>query len=252
MVTAYDNRMIDYGRRMLASFRRFNPAIPMYFCDFGGLDDRQHLIDLGVEVLTSPMPVPKVRPNFWDCLLATFVDQLEWDRLLWIDADTLVLRPIAPALMHDVDFVGHGDRDNNGVMLTCGWDKETMRCTPGVGWIKFASGLWSTSSREMLDTMRTRIKKQHYSPTRDSDLITSVVNQGCYTYRQLDSFTWNFSRNLIPLAKFNGESVYYEMDGRTYHPFTAGFSRVPVNGRDVRLESDELKRWYRGKVSRKW
>ena len=248
MVSAFTGDMADYGLRMYRSFRRFNPDVPMFFADWHDCPRLPELVTTGVQVLRADFAViPAKHPRFRDMLLWPFVKALEWDALVWIDADTMILRPLTSLWTGTVDFAGHPDRDNNGMVLRTGWNGAKFCCVPGNDWAKFASGVWMTRNRALLLDCYRRTMAGHHRG-RDSDVLTAVVNECGYSYHQLDGNLWNFGRQLIDLARYDGKRISYTLDGKTYEPYTAGFSRVPVNGVDVRLTSDALDEFYREQV----
>lgn len=250
MVSAFNDQLASYGLRMYRSFHRFNKDIPMFFADFGDMGRISSLEKLGVRVLPQPhKAIPKARANFRDMLLYPYVKDWSWDRLLWVDADTLVCRPFDPLWLPNVDFAGHPDRDSSGLLLTCDYDYEHNRAMPGITWAKFATGIWVTRNVDFLKDCYVAVKEGRFGQ-RDSDLVTMVANGGDYSYYQLDGNLWNFSRDIVPLASYDGEHIYYKQGGRTYHPYAVGFSRVPRDGRDRRLTSRAIGQFYRERILR--
>jgi hypothetical protein len=259
MVSAFDLPFYDYGVRMYRSFARFNPTVPMHFAHFRrrgepALHEWQlaELARLGVRVLDVAGEW-RVRPYFWDMLLAPAFSGIEWDALMWIDADTMILRPLDPAWKCRVDFAGHPDRHDCGLVTMCnivGGKVITTDANPQHA--KFATGLWVCRSRKLLEAMREYVEHKqppvgHLMDANDSDAVTMLVNAGPYTYEQLNGYEWNFSRAMIPKARYRDGQITYREDGRTWRPYTAGFSRVPVipRVRDIRLGSAALDQFYR-------
>lgn len=247
MISAFDDRLADYGFRMYRSFQRFNPDINCFFANFGTMSRTAELAQMGVRVIPKPAIVPEKRPNFYDALLWPFVEQVEWDKLLWVDADTLICRPLDPIWQYEVDFVGHPDRLKSGLVLTCDYDGQKCACTDGLRMAKFATGIWVTRNVDLLKEVWTRMKRNGHG-LRDSDLFTAVVHAGGFSYAQLNGTLWNFSRDIVPLAQYDGEHIYYRERGRTYHPYAVGFSRVPIKGKDQRLTSPAIDQFYKERI----
>jgi hypothetical protein len=250
MVTAYDHGFADYGLRMFKSFQRFNPTVPMCFADFSrpgwtvGVKTAE-LERMGVTILKTVESFPTVRHNYWDMMLLPFVDRYEWDALMWIDADTLVLRDLEPAwAFKGIDFTGHPDRRDGQWETRCSVLND--RIVPGDDHPRFASGLWVCRSRRMLADMDAWVKEAKPLRGRDSDAITAIVN-GHYTWKQLDGPQFNFGRELIPQAELYRRRIRYRLDGKVVYPHLAAFSRVPVvpGIRDERMRSDALDKFYR-------
>jgi hypothetical protein len=254
MVSAYDRPFFDYGIRMYRSFARFNPHVPRYFVRFvirgkEPLDESQvaAIRDLGVKVLTVEGNWP-CTPHFWDMLLWPALKDIDWDAMMWVDADAMILRPVDPVWWPRVDFVAIPDRDNDGLRTIC--DIRNGRIIPGDGpYAMFASGTWVTRSRKLLQHFYDYIDAD--PPTRtenDQAEMTKIVNLGDYTYEQLNGYLWCFARQMIPLAKYSGNQITYSEHGRTWRPYKAAFSRVPIDGREHRLTSPALEQFYAEQV----
>ena len=256
MVAAYDTPFLEYGRRMYRSFARFNPRVPRHFVHFrrNGRDALTpdqigELADMGVVILDGG-DYPD-HPRFWDMLLWPAVKGLAWDSLMWVDADTMILRPLTDCWRGGFDFVGHPDRENYGLRTHCSISKNNW-ILDGIDCARFSTGLWVVSSRKLLKAFYDFVTKTPTGGDRDSDGVTIVVNQGPYTYRQLCGYRWNFSRALITRAEYRGGKIYYREDGREWQPYTAGFSRVPVipGVRDERMSSPAIDQFYKEQVER--
>lgn len=244
MVSAFDDKLADYGVKMYRSFARFNPGVPMFFCDYGDMTRTAELEALGVKLLRAKCELPKKHPRFRDMMLLPFLEDVPWDGVLWIDADTLVLRPLGAIWEIDADIIGHPDRADGGLLRTCDYDKARHCCIPGTRWQKFASGVWATRQPAVLLMMwNTMLTGRHAG--RDSDVLTAVANCGEFTAHQLDGNFWNFGRQLIPLAENCSGRVVACIDGNYYRPYVAAFSRVPVDGKDIRPRSAALDKFYR-------
>lgn len=254
MVSAFDRAFLDYGVKMYRSFAKFNPTVPMCFADFSqhgwsAIKDLRPLTSIGVTILRPTETVPTVRHNFWDMLLLPFVDGYEWDAMMWLDADTLVLRDLEPAWAHPkVDYTGHPDRRDGDWVKRC--SVVSGRVVPGDDKTRFASGLWVCRNRKLLADMYEWVRANRPVVGRDSDAITAVVNDGSYSHYQLDGSRFNFGRELIPQAEYHRRRIRYRLADRWVYPYIAAFSRVPVvpGVRDERMRSDALDRFYQEQV----
>jgi len=247
IVSAFDGAFADYGLRMFRSVRHWHPDVRCIFADWGDMPRMDELRQLGVEPLTADLSrLPRKNPRFRDLMLWEFVKILPWRWLVWIDADTLVLRPIDKLWSHtDADFIGHPDRNERGLILRCSYDCNRWQCVEGDRMLKFAAGVWATQNRALLyDCQQRVVNRQHRG--RDSDVLTAAVYYNLLHARQLNGHYWNFGRQLIETALYDVEKqrVYYEFEGIRYETFVAAFSRVPVNGVDVRQTSPAIEQFY--------
>src|SRR2546421_5218920 len=112
---------------MYLSLKLFHPELPLYAGDLGLTStQRRALAVLGVSVLDTPRAeVIRARElplTYGHFLLHAYLSEagVAWDSVLWIDADTLVLRPIDEIFEHDVDVAGHPGRNVHGPIFTLG------------------------------------------------------------------------------------------------------------------------------------
>lgn len=233
MVCAFtgDHFWFDMACRMYQSFRRFNPNTLMHYCDFGWFtcEQRSALAALGVRQLTREGSAMVKYKNALDLLLWDFVKDLAWDRVMWIDADTLVLAPLEHLFCEPLDFIGHPGRNENGLITV----EDNM--------IRFATGMFVVGDRRIL-------KRTYAVALRDPGIYASsmpttrIVTNG-FTYRQLNGDVYNFSRDIIPLAEFRDGRISYRLNGETIYPKTAGFSRLGGPD-DARHSSPALEQFY--------
>lgn len=235
MVSAFDAKFMAYGVRMYSSFQRLNPNTKVYFADLGILsEDNMAILDrMGVGILKAESDFADFKGGRGciDQFMEDFVKHMEWDRMMWMDADTMVLRPLEHLFNKDFDFLGHPDRNHDGLLLK------------NKGRDRFASGMYVMRSRKLLAEYRAKIKHKPHA-TADDHMLTDAVHEGLYSYQQLDGNLFNFSRDAIPLARYDPQKrmVYYDWRGNRYYPYTAGFSR---SRGDVRHDADGIEAFYR-------
>jgi len=213
---------------MYKSFKKFN-STPMYF---GNIDctkkQLQELKDLGVTIVETDISLLKENKlsfNFIDWFIYQYLIKVKYDKVMWIDADTMVLQNIEELFVGTEDFIGHPGRNNKGPILVEG------------GMTRFAGGVWVGTQRviNMLWFFIQEIKHQK----AESMLLTRLLYQNGIVTRQLDPSIWNFSRELIKEAKVDKEGKIYYDDN--IYPKTIGFSK---NNKKIRCEVKVIDDWY--------
>jgi hypothetical protein len=223
---------------MYQSFARFNKNTPMHFADLNILapEKKDALRKMGVTVLEADTDFGQFKGAraCIDMFMEDFVKDLEWDGMMWMDADTLVLRPLEHLFDMPFDFIGHPGRNKKGLIL-----KEE-------GLVRFATGMYVVHNRDFLRDYH-KMWKKHRTAQADSMICTRVVNQD-YTFKQLDGRLYNFSRDIIPMARFDDRTkmIYYATRERRFYPYTAGFSRAAGG----RKQGKALDRFYREVICR--
>lgn len=191
------------------------------------LTSEQHKIlqDIGVTRLSKSSSDSVTYKCCVNLLIEDYVDGIRWDSLMWVDADTMILRPLNEVfeLLMRYDFVGHPGRDKKGLIV----EENNMT--------RFATGMWGTSSKQLVKDLRC-LARRYKNAKVDSRLVTKLVNEQ-YSFYQLDGNTYNFSRNIIPLAKFVDKHIEYNIGKHKYLPYTAGFSQC-TNGSGRRNSKD--------------
>lgn len=259
MISAFDHAFYGYAERLFESLHVFNPGLDRYAGDLGLLpQDRAGLERMGVRVVsharTDLLRQHRLSLCFGDFLVWSFLANIQFDQVLWIDADTLILRPLEPALQacpRPQGLVGHPGRHRLGPIWTM---EARFQAAPGsthrdfidrhIGWTDgpyLATGLWLTNDRAFLRSLDDLIDVM-YGLTVDSPVFSAVAHHRHLPIVQLDPDLWNFSRDLVCQARLvNGEIVY----GSDLRPYTVSFSRTDD---DTRLGSHGIEHFYRNVI----
>lgn len=224
---------MGYAKKMYRSFQKFHPSIPMYCCDFGLREqDKDELKAIGVTILSRNASYPIADGRCYDLVLIEFVEDLTWDRMMWVDADTMFLDSVAPLFDLDYDFVGHPGRNRKGLTYSpadTGFYKKGVYKSKFPDGCYYSTGMWITRSRALLrDFQQWMIG--HPETTFDSIPATEIVNEK-YTHYQLDGHLYNFSRDVVCRGQYVNQKICYWEDGQLHWPLTVGFSTLDNGSR---------------------
>lgn len=255
-ISVFDSKYFEYAVRMYISLRAFNPKLSLFAGDLGLEEKQRKLLEaLDVKVLKSEkakiLKNRKLSLTFSDFLLHSYLNGINWEKVVWIDADTLILDEISEVFFYDVDVVGHPGRCSSCTLYKF---KEALPYYPGADkWLAkklpcpedskyFATGLWCTRSHHFLEFLDSLLD---YIPSQipgDSPVFTAALHYLGLTCHQLDPSVWNFSRELVAEAKFfNGRITY----GDGMFPKTVGFS---FTDKGIKLSSPEIDKFYNLKI----
>lgn len=240
-ISAFDSGFFNYALRMYTSLRAWHPDLPMYAGDLGLQPRQVELLEsMGVKVLQTQrshvLHHNHLRLCFGDFLLHSFLvnNSIAFDKVLWIDADTLILKPINLAWELQADVVGHPGRHAGGPIWTMGerWKlfpgtchREELKAI-GIDWPSdaapyIATGLWCTSSKPFLKVLDESLDKL-FGLTDDSPVFSAIADAYDLDVFQLEPETWNFSRQMVATADYRHGEI--RSPASIYKPYTAGFS----------------------------
>ena len=207
----------------------------MFFGDFGCVSTEQlHALEsIGVHILRRKNNwVPKYRGAV-DLLAVEFFENLSWNSLLWIDADTLVLGDLSEVFAFEHDYVGIAPPPAGGRSQ---YDKN--------GKPNFALGFWLCRSNSLLSQFHKWLRDNKGRIRSESPACSQMItNSGC-AYKQLDIDVYSFGRDAIEDARYDGQRVYYEGSHGRLYPRLAHFSRAGAR----RISSDALNQWYKENI----
>lgn len=259
IVSAFDAPFFEYALRMYASVRFFHPEIELYALDLGLTEDQMNTLNfLHITVLQHPrsdlLKARRLRLCFGDFLLHSFLQGVKYDIVIWIDADTMLLKRIDPLILdltHYEEVVGHPGRNISGPIYTMGQRYSVAPTTTHREFIDahlapfddkapyIATGLWGTTNKGFLAVLDGLIDHMH-DLTDDSPVFSAAMHRFCKTYQQLDPALWNFSRELLKNAQLRLDydrprhsRVWYQPENTNswIYPFTAGFSLTDSGAR---------------------
>lgn len=227
MISCCDQKFFGYVVNMFKSFQKFNKNTKMFFGNVDcTLEQLEFINELGITIVESDqvqvLKQRKMSLTFLDCLLGDYLKGVNFDKVMWVDADTLILRNIEGLFNYKEDFVGHSGRNNDGSIISV---KGDMYISPG---------LWVTKSKTLLKELLEETKVTEYKD-EDGKVIRKLLKKLKLKIKLLDSSIWNFSRELVRLAELDEKGIFYKV-----RPATIGFSRMGVDGRG---SSEGIKKW---------
>lgn len=251
VISSFDAAFFTYAVRMYRSLLHFHPDWRI-FCGDMGLTASQvaQIESLGVEVRRCARSAMFGRRGigmtFCDFLSGEFLQGVEWDKVLWIDADTMILDDISELFSHDCEFTGHPGRSSIGPIRKFGdmtlnrrtrkWLQSNMPVESDMPY--FSGAMWCAGHRfvdflgTLLDSMDDR-----RAPKRESPVIAATVNHLQLSFHHLDPAVWNFGRDLVSLARYeNGRIVY----GDGVFPKTVEFSCRDDGSRGTNIALDRF------------
>lgn len=271
-ISAFDAPFFEYAKRMYNSLRAFHSGLEMWAGDLGLTNEQvNELCRMGIKVVTSGrtsiLKRHGLRLCFGDMLLHSLLQGVDYDAALWIDADTMILRPITAELEAIGNrascrkwVIGHPGRHAGGAI----WNMDSRYAiAPGTThreaieehllWKPhgkyIATGLWATNDREFLNQLDKAVDLLH-GLTDDSPIFSAVAHwfneyAAPLEMIHLDPATWNFSRQLVDQARYEQNQIVYGDARVPIKPYTVGFS-LTDNGR--RLGSPAIDQFYREHV----
>lgn len=255
-ISSFDSGMFRYAVRMYDSLAAFCPVARLVCGDMGlSRAQRRHLKGMGVDILETDrrrlLGPGGIGLTFSDFLTASFLRDIQWDRVLWMDVDSMALGDMSELLSIDADFIGHPGRSRQGPIRTFrqaqryihpetkAWLAKNMpysRNTP-----YFAGGTWCTRSREFLDFLDGLLDRMPTSLPAASPVIGASVNHLGLSRHRLQADVWNFGRDLVRHARYRGGRIFYG----DIEPKVVAFSRKDDGSRE---ESSDITRFYRKAV----
>jgi len=225
MVTAFtpDPEWFARGVRCVKSFMQFNKNTVPCYCDFGWFspDQRANLEWLGIRRLTRLFPDHMPTHKSWiDLLLQDFLEGQEWHKVMWLDADSIVLRNLEDLFLRSEDFVSPPARGRQGCF------------TVEDGRPRYSLNMWVTSSPKLLGDMYEASKPEVKGVGNEGRLISKILNEK-YRAAHLDGRIYNFGRDVYPTARCTQGEIWYEHEGSTLFPAIATDSRLDDGNRPV-------------------
>lgn len=231
MVSLFDKKFEIWAYMMFRSFAHFNPNIQMYYGAVPPSKELNHgmLQSTGAKFLPKRGGLEFKHKAVCDLALKEYVAGVLWKKLMWLDADTIVLRSLEHLFDIDgYDFIGHPGRGENGLITSAGH------------LTRYALGMYITNRRRFLDDLY-HLGVSNPSLQGESMPCTKIINRS-YQHLQLDGNEYNFGRDLIDTAEYDGKRISYCYAGKRYYPYTANYSRLSSG---KRKESKAISQFWR-------
>lgn len=253
IISIFDEKFIDYALRMYRSYRFFDKKTELYAGSVDlSLKSKKKLISMGVKILESKTKkVPKYL-QLCDLTIKDYVYDLNWDNLMWIDADTIILRSISHLFDENFDFIGHGGNIDLGY-----FPQESKNCYPYKStWINreikdnilveeckwgkfFAMGLWLVRNKNIIDDLYFLYEK-NINANFEGDICSEFLNKK-YSCKQLDGFEWSIGTLQNDLLHFEKNQVVLKINSNKYYPYQFGYSRI----NDERPKCKAIEKFYK-------
>ena len=248
VISAFDDGFMDYAIPMYMSVKRFHPELPLFAGSLGLSDKNQKIIQsLGVTVLENKGFVPD-HLCLSDLILQSFLEGVCFRSVMWIDADTLMLRPFSHLFDMPYEFIGHGGNIEEGrfefnhprSFIERKEIKGTLVETDKWG-LHYAMGLWVARNPQILVDFY-ELARKHKNNWYEGDICSELINKK-YHHHQLDGYLWS----LGSYHKFglDEKGVFHKWKEKTHYPYQVGFSRKSDGSRE---ENEVISRFYETKI----
>lgn len=246
IISIFDDKFIDYAIKMYGSVRFFDKETPLFAGSINlSVVNKNKLKNLGVTVLQS-------RNNFFpkhlcmcDLLLEDFLYNVNFDSVMWIDADTIILRPIKELFDLNYDYIGHGGNIDLGYFenfnkfsapnIKRSWIKRTIvdgNLVQENLWGKhYAMGLWVAKNKKILKDFCYLIysNKDFWF---EGDICSKLLNEN-YNCLQLNGFEWALGTRNNHQIFFENNKVVFKSDNKLFYPYSFSYSRLDNGDRPL-------------------
>lgn len=256
VISIFDEKFINYALRMYKSYRFFDKKTKLYAGSIN-LSDRSKnkLISIGVEILESKTKKVPKHLQLCDLTVRDYIYNIDWDNLMWIDADTIILKPINYLFEENFDFVGHGGDIDLGHFFEGSRDCYPYRSTwitrkiennilvEECKWGKFfAMGLWVAKNKNIIDDLY-QLYEENKNAYFEGDICSELLNKK-YKCKQLNGFEWSIGTLQNKLLYYKKNKVILRSKGQNYYPNQFGYSRI----NDERPKCAAIEKFYKNMV----
>lgn len=241
VLSIFDDKFLPHAMRMYRSFKFHDQTTKLYA---GSIDlskeSVRKLNKMGVEVLSAPGKQMPKNLCLCDMLMDDYLKGVNWRRAMWIDADTIILRPVSHLFSMDYDFICHGgsvevgffnQNTNSPYPFKSTWisrrivnDCLVEECKWGSF---FAMGLW-VATPEVVKDLR-KLLKRNMNAEFEGDICSEMINKK-YRCFQLNGFEWSLGTMQNDRISVRNGEVLFSSNGKTYRPYQFGYSRIDANG----------------------
>lgn len=258
VISIFDEKFIDYAVKMYKSYKLFDKKTKLYA---GSIDlsekSKKKLNSIDVEVLLSKTKIVPKNLCVCDLLIKDYIENLEWDNLMWIDADTIILRPVHHIFDEPFDFIGHGGNVQLGF-----FEQQEKSCYPYKStWISreiennkliekckwgffFSMGLWVAKNKNIINDFYD-LYQSNPEAYFEGDICSKLLNLK-YNSKQLDGLEWSVGTLQNSLLSYENRKVVMTFENKKYYPFQFGYSRIN-NKRPI---CNAIEKFYKNKMSK--
>ncbi len=239
MISIFDNKFADYAFKMYKSFYFFNKNTPMYAGVFDLSDfNKKRLEKINVNIIFNKDAYIPKHLCMLDLTVFDYLKNIDFDQVMWIDADTIILRPIEFLFELKFDYVGHGGGIDEGKFHFRNKDRSWIArkridnfLLEENQWGKnYAMGLWVANNVNLLMDFR-KILMDNPLLGFEGDVCSKVINE-FYSHYQLNGYEWTSGtrQNELIGTDSNGKIVLKTPFGN-YEIYQYGYSRLDDGSR---------------------
>jgi flavodoxin len=238
VLSIFDEKFMHHAIRMYKSYRFFDKKTNLYAGSLG-LSEKsiRKLNSIGVNVLKSKKNIIPKNLCICDLLAKDYIENLDYDNVMWIDADTIILRPVDFLFKKEFEFIGHGGNIKIG-----DFKQNCYNCYPYKStWIRreikdnflhesckwgdfFAMGLWVAKNKKIIDDFYELYEKNQQA-SFEGDICSELINSK-YRSKQLNGLEWSLGTLQNDLIFFENGKITLHFLEKKYYPFQFGYSRI--------------------------
>lgn len=239
VISIFNDEFVDYAIRMYTSYRFFDKTTELYAGSLNlNSENIKKIESIGVKVLKSKTGFVPKNLCVCDLTIKDFVEDLDYDSIMWIDADTIILRPINHIFDLKYDFVGHGGDVEKGMFLFKRKRSWLFREVIDDNLVEknkwgnhYAMGLWVANKKQIIDDFYSLIMKNK-NLWYEGDACSEIINQK-YSNFQLNGFEWSLGTRQIKDLTYKNNTVFYKKNNKLYMPYQFGYSRLDNGERPI-------------------
>jgi hypothetical protein len=239
VISIFNNEFVNYALKMYNSYRFFDKTTPLYAGSLNlSSENIKKIESIGVKILKSKTDFIPKNLCVCDLILKDFVEDLNYDSIMWIDADTVILRPINYIFNLPYDFIGHGGDVETGKFFFKRKRSWLFRETINDNLIEknkwgnhYAMGLWVAKNKKIINDFYDLIieKKDLWY---EGDVCSELINKK-YSNFQLNGFEWSLGTRQIKDIFYKNNKVFYKTNNKLYMPYQFGYSRLDNGERPI-------------------
>lgn len=234
-ISATDQNCEYFAVPMFASFKKHNPDVPMLcVVKNTSLDVNAALENLGVVLIEYREPESFNIRNF-SIILYDYVKHIDFDKIMWMDIDALVLEDIRSLFDYKEELV----------VLPRHLGTMWRYVQPENGMPSIALGTWIATKDAALLMRDLYLKHNPKKITDEGEYIRTIADRFCV--RVLDGERFSCCREMTENLEQDDKGPYFMKWGRRQRPAFVHFS---LKGNSLRPENFEtLKNFALGEVS---
>ena len=239
VISIFDDNFVDYAIKMYKSYRFFDKKTSLYAGSLNlSAENTKRIEAIGVNVLKSKTGFFPKHLCMCDLTIKDFVENIDYDSIMWIDADTIILRPIDYIFDLPYDFIGHGGSTETGKFFFSSKRSWISRKIINGNLVEknkwgnhYAMGLWVAKNKKIVKDFYDLIKDNFFE-RYEGDICSKLINEK-YSNYQLNGFEWSLGTRQIKDIFYKSNTIFYKKNNKLYMPYQFGYSRLDNGDRPV-------------------